>query len=97
MEPSPSRSSQQDFSIHVETEEEWEALILDPKQHLLMHTVSLTKYNAKSQINVQISRNPRQGEVVEHLIVSVWLTCLMTKLTHVVAQYMSLFPHKLMI
>ncbi|KAF4072057.1 hypothetical protein AMELA_G00269940 [Ameiurus melas] len=39
MEPSPSRSSQRDFSIQLETEEEWEALILDPKQHLLTRTM----------------------------------------------------------
>ncbi|XP_076845238.1 uncharacterized protein LOC143490391 isoform X4 [Brachyhypopomus gauderio] len=36
MEPSPSRSSQRDFSIQLETDEEWEALILDPNQHLVM-------------------------------------------------------------
>ncbi|XP_036440954.1 LOW QUALITY PROTEIN: golgin subfamily B member 1-like [Colossoma macropomum] len=36
MEPSPSRSSQRDFSIQLETDAEWEALILDPNQHLLM-------------------------------------------------------------
>lgn len=45
MEPSPSRSSQRDFSIQLDTEEEWEALILDPKQHVLMRTVSFLKYN----------------------------------------------------
>ncbi|KAM9481352.1 uncharacterized protein Hap1MRO34_009065 isoform 2-T2 [Clarias gariepinus] len=39
MEPSPSRSPQRDFSIQLETEEEWEALILDPKEHLLMRTM----------------------------------------------------------
>ncbi|KAG7333100.1 hypothetical protein KOW79_003235 [Hemibagrus wyckioides] len=39
MEPSPSRSSQRDFSIQLDTEEEWEALILDPKQHVLMRTM----------------------------------------------------------
>ncbi|XP_072551402.1 uncharacterized protein [Salminus brasiliensis] len=39
MDPSPSRSSQRDFSIQLETDEEWEALILDPNQHLLMRKV----------------------------------------------------------
>ncbi|KAK3548729.1 hypothetical protein QTP70_018467 [Hemibagrus guttatus] len=39
MEPSPSRSSQRDFSIQLDTEEEWESLILDPKQHVLMRTM----------------------------------------------------------
>ncbi|XP_047678652.1 golgin subfamily B member 1 isoform X2 [Tachysurus fulvidraco] len=38
-EPSPSRSSVRDFSIRLDTDEEWEALILDPKQHLLIRTM----------------------------------------------------------
>uniref|UniRef100_UPI003AACAA86 uncharacterized protein isoform X1 n=1 Tax=Centroberyx gerrardi TaxID=166262 RepID=UPI003AACAA86 len=37
--PSPSRSSQRDFSIQLEAEEEWEALILDPNQPLLTRKV----------------------------------------------------------
>ncbi|KAL7878269.1 hypothetical protein AOLI_G00092430 [Acnodon oligacanthus] len=36
MESSPSRSSQRDFSIQLDTDAEWEALILDPNQHLVM-------------------------------------------------------------
>ncbi|GAA6087320.1 golgin subfamily B member 1 isoform X1, partial [Tachysurus ichikawai] len=38
-EPSPSRSSVRDFSIRLDTDEEWEALILDPKQHLVIRTM----------------------------------------------------------
>ncbi|KAM4630604.1 uncharacterized protein ACJ7VT_000293 isoform 1-T1 [Polymixia lowei] len=36
---SPSRSSQRDFSIQLDTEEEWEALILNPNQPLLTRKV----------------------------------------------------------
>ncbi|KAK1785185.1 hypothetical protein P4O66_018598, partial [Electrophorus voltai] len=36
MVASPSRSSERDFSIQLETDDEWEALILDPNQHVLM-------------------------------------------------------------
>ncbi|KAI5629732.1 golgin subfamily B member 1 isoform X3 [Silurus asotus] len=39
MEPSPSRTSQRDFSIQLEPEDEWEALILDPTQPLVMRTM----------------------------------------------------------
>ncbi|XP_031425305.1 golgin subfamily B member 1-like isoform X1 [Clupea harengus] len=36
MEARPSGSPQRDFSIQLETDDEWEALILDPNQHVVM-------------------------------------------------------------
>ncbi|XP_028812550.1 golgin subfamily B member 1 isoform X2 [Denticeps clupeoides] len=39
MDATSSRSSLRDFSIQLETEDEWEALILDPNQHVLMRKV----------------------------------------------------------
>ncbi|TSR87316.1 Golgin subfamily B member 1 [Bagarius yarrelli] len=37
----------QDFSIQLETEDEWEALILDPKQHLLMRTMKSSVHSCR--------------------------------------------------
>lgn len=41
MEARPSGSPQRDFSIQLETDEEWEALILDPNQHVVLRTVGV--------------------------------------------------------
>uniref|UniRef100_A0A4W5Q811 Uncharacterized protein n=1 Tax=Hucho hucho TaxID=62062 RepID=A0A4W5Q811_9TELE len=42
VDSSPSRMTQRDFSIQLDTEEEWEALILNPNEHLVTRKVSVT-------------------------------------------------------
>uniref|UniRef100_A0A4W5KC87 Golgin B1 n=1 Tax=Hucho hucho TaxID=62062 RepID=A0A4W5KC87_9TELE len=39
VDSSPSRTTQRDFSIQLDTEEEWEALILNPNEHLVTRKV----------------------------------------------------------
>ncbi|KAL2089073.1 hypothetical protein ACEWY4_015972 [Coilia grayii] len=39
LEARPSGSPQRDFSIQLETDDEWEALILDPNQHVVMRKI----------------------------------------------------------